>query len=1001
MPILVRRDTLSLFSLRTILLFFSGGLGVLLLTIFLLLKFQQNTSSQQQVILTRSVRDDINRHLEISFSEACRALAKQDGVLQVFSDNGNLPMRRVTLLLNSFREILGANLIYILDSTGTVIASTPSEQGETLNGNNYKFRPYFTEAMKGGDYRYAALGVTTGKRGIYFSSPIKGKKRQVLGVAVIKGGLTNIDKILQKAAAHGPAALLSRDGVVFASSENSWLFHTSSPLEENKKRALVQSGQFAQEPLDPLPIQLDNRLVTFKEDSYTSHSLPIGLHEWSVVTMIPKKSLHFIIILACLTFTVPAFFFFLKVKHFYNELHYKERIHKQNDHLIQLNKEMKKEIEERKETEKKLTEVSQQELQYRLLFEQSKDAITIVTEDGCFVEANRTFLSMMDFTREEVMTMKAKDFWVNQDDRLIWLDLMKKQGSVMDYQSSQKTRNGTILDLNLTTNATTTKDGKTVYLAILHDITDKLADEKELIAAKTLAEQANLAKSVFLANMSHEIRTPMNGIVGMTNIVLDSELHEEQRNYLEMVSSSADRLLDIINNILDFSKIEAGHLDLEEIGFTIEDKLKELTSLMTIKSRNNNVALTTNMASDVPAHLIGDPTKLMQVLINLTNNGIKFTRNGTVTINVKLQKEISSSRALLWFGVRDTGIGVPLDKRSAIFESFSQADTSTTRQYGGTGLGLTISSQLCRLMGGEIGLESNEKQGSLFWFTAAFNLPVQTETPQDLKHGKVMSSELAREDIFQDIKVLLAEDDLINRTLARAVLEKARLKVTTVNNGQEAVVHSVNTIYDLILMDIQMPEMDGYEATAAIRQREKHSSAHIPIIAMTAHAIKGDREKCLSAGMDDYIPKPIDPTELYAAIERQLLNRVLVADTDPISPRLVGRIFSNTGWQVTFVENINQCIWECNNSNFDLIIIDILMPGVDISRVKQIINNRQEKTGKHTNITVLCDIIDEELPRACLSIGIDDFLERPITKERVTTLISDLKIQNTFSPHFP
>ena len=995
MPIILKKGMDSLFSFKNTILFFSGAFGILLLTIFIILRFQQQNSFLEQQRLTISLREDINRHLETSFSETTRALTKQDAVVELFTSPNALATQRATIFLNSTREILGTSLIYIMDTTGTVIASSFSETGETLFGNNYRFRPYFSEAMKGNTVHYAALGVTTKKRGLYFSSPIRDDNLDIQGVAVLKSGLDTIDKILLKAAGTGPTALVSRDGVLFAASEESWLFHTATVLDEQKRLAIIGSGQFADEPLTPLPLDLTEEEVSFEDRFYTVQSQQINLDGWQVITLVPKKSAFFLIVLVCFCFTVPLYFFFLKLKHFASELRYKDKINKQNVHLRRLNEEMKKEIEERRETEKKLKRVSEQELRYRTLFEQSKDAITIVSEDGRFLEANMAFLSMMDCTKEEIRTLSPKDFWYDQSDRARWFKLLKEQGSIIDYLSKQVTRKGTVLDLNLTTNATMNREGDTVYLSILRDITDKLQDQKELIAAKTAAEQGSLAKSRFLANMSHEIRTPMNGIIGMTSIVLESDLQPEQRNYLEMVRSSADRLLDIINNILDFSKIEAGRLELEEIEFNLIEKFDELVSLMLIRAQNNNVDLSADITPEVPTHLMGDPTRLMQILINLTNNAVKFTRDGTVKIAVRLEETLSTDRILLRFTVEDTGVGVSKEKQTAIFESFAQADSSTTRQFGGTGLGLTISSQLCRLMDGEIGLESEENKGSLFWFTAAFRLPELQKTREEDAHGVILSSAMTREEIFRDITILLVEDDYINRTLALAVLEKAQLNVTTVTNGVEAVEESARHPYNIILMDIQMPELDGYDATRVIRERERFQSRHTPIIAMTAHAIKGDREKCLEAGMDDYITKPISPTELYTAIERHLLYRVLVADGDGMSLSLAGRIFTEIGWQVTLAENSSQCLWEGTKSSFNLVIVDVLTADIHLEEIASLIRDKNAETGRRTRLAAMSSIIDSGVQSRCTAAGITDILEKPLTTRKISTLINTPTMQSS------
>jgi len=641
--------------------------------------------------------------------------------------------------------------------------------------------------------------------------------------------------------------------------------------------------------------------------------------------------------------------------------------------------------------------VSEKEFLYRLLFELSKDAIAIAAADGRLIDVNQAFLHLMGGTREQVMSMNAKEFWVAAEDRKVWGRLLEKEGSLIDYKARQKRLDGTLLDMTLTTTATQTQDHSIVYLTIIRNITDKIESERQLIEAKTAAEQANHAKSEFLANMSHEIRTPMNGIIGMTSILLETKLEEQQRNYLKLVSVSADRLLGIINDILDFSKIEAGRLSLEEIVFSLKDKLDELSSLMTVKAKENNVIITTRLSPEVPEILIGDPTRLMQILINLVNNALKFTKNGGVTIIISVADKHERNHVLLHFAIKDTGVGVPLAKQNAIFAAFAQADSSTTRQYGGTGLGLSISSQLCTLMGGKIGMESEEGKGSTFWFTARFGLPEHTYVKTNIQHGITCTCELTREEIFKGKNILLAEDDFINTTLAITLLTQAGLQVTTVENGLDVLKEYATNTYDLILMDMQMPEMDGYEATMAIREREKNSTSHIPIVAMTAHAIKGDREKCLKAGMDDYLAKPINAAELYAVIQRQLLFRVLIADAQPTSRKSAGRIFSEIGWQVTLTENWNQVLCECKDSLFDVVFLDPEMPEMDVLKAVTLVRERER--GKHTSIVAVSESTAAESQQKWRAAGIDGFLQRPLTRETIIASINRLTLKNRPDPH--
>ncbi len=569
---------------------------------------------------------------------------------------------------------------------------------------------------------------------------------------------------------------------------------------------------------------------------------------------------------------------------------------------------LQEEILERKRMAEMLRD---REQHLRTIIEATPDCIKLMKADGTLLEMNRAGLDMIEADSAETVLGRCVYSVVAPEYREAYRALNEsvcqgKRGylefEIIGLKGTCRWMATHAVPLYLQS------EGAVVQLAITRDITERKRAEEELRRAKEAAEAASRAKSEFLANMSHEIRTPMNGILGMSEMALDTDLTAEQREYLEAVKFSADSLLTVINDILDFSKIEAGKLDLNPTNFRLRSNLEETIKPLALRAQQKGLRLSCHISPDVPDALIGDPDRLRQVLINLIGNAIKFTEQGEVRVAVEKieggSREVADSSRpagtalssslnpqssiLLRFAVSDTGIGIPAEKQQMIFEAFAQADGSTTRKYGGTGLGLTISSRLIEMMGGRIWVESpaqdgrstaqrSDRQpsaaggpGSTFYFTAWFGVVATSSvelSPQPVSAAPTAPTATTRQ---SRLRILLAEDNSVNQRLMVRLLEKQGHTVVVANNGREALAALEREGFDLVLMDVQMPEMDGFEATAAIRQREQMTGAHIPIIAMTAHAMKGDCERCLAAGMDGYVSKPVQTQALLAAIESVL-----------------------------------------------------------------------------------------------------------------------------------
>lgn len=422
-----------------------------------------------------------------------------------------------------------------------------------------------------------------------------------------------------------------------------------------------------------------------------------------------------------------------------------------------------------------------------------------------------------------------------------------------------------------------TRAVETANRLLAQAFTERELAEANLKVAKQAAEDANRAKSEFLAYTSHEIRTPLNAVIGLTRVLLDTPLTDKQRDYLRRVRNAGGRLLSLINALLDMSKIEAGKLEIEHNDFRLRELLDEVVQEQSVIAQEKGIGLDMEVGVDVPNFLVGDSLRVSQVLRNLVSNAIKFTTKGKVTITVSLMRS-EGQKVYILFTVIDTGIGIPAEKQAGLFERYSQADISTTRTFGGTGLGLAISKSLCGLMSGTIGLRSQPNNGSQFFFELPFNTRPQAAVVNPVH---VVAAVQAR----RRLKVLVAEDNEDNQVLIELLLDRWGAQFTIVENGQLAVTETEQNQFDLVLMDLEMPVMDGFQAAAAIRENENRKGGHIPIVALSAHALVGFRERCVAAGMDEYLTKPVDANALYALLDAYAETQTAVASVAPISPR--------------------------------------------------------------------------------------------------------------------
>ncbi len=629
--------------------------------------------------------------------------------------------------------------------------------------------------------------------------------------------------------------------------------------------------------------------------------------------------------------------------------------------------------------------------------------IAVIDQNDLVQMCNPAFENLFRFSEQEVVGKSLSSLLAPAELRTE-VDANRTRlldGGVTHLVTRRRRSDGTLVDVEGQA-VPLHRDGKYIGGVVLYqDVTNRKLAEEVLLRAKEAAEAANRAKSEFLANMSHEIRTPMNAVMGMTELVLDTDLSPEQREYLNLAKTSADALLGLINDILDYSKIEAGKLDIDSVGFNLGDCLGDTMKTLSLRAHQKGLELAFEIEPDVPDALVGDPGRLRQIVINLVGNAIKFTERGEVVLGVRIEAR-DSQNIFLHFTVTDTGIGIPPEKQSAIFEAFRQADGSMSRKYGGTGLGLTISSRLVGLMGGSIRVESEVGKGSRFHFTARFG--IQTAAPRTV---------VPRDpETLREMRVLVVDDNATNRQILVKLLQNWHMTPTTAESGASAMVilaeaKGLGRTFPLILLDAQMPEMDGFALAQYIKRHPSFRAATVMMLSSAGQ--RGDALRCRELGVAAYLTKPVRQGELMEAIltalgtrggegasalvtrhslrESHLRLRILLAEDNAVNQLVAVRMLEKCGHAVTVASDGKKAVEAAAREDFDLVFMDVQMPEMNGLEATEAIRKAEKTTGRHIPIFAMTAHAMKGDEERCISAGMDGYLKKPIRTEELQLIL--------------